>query len=127
MENENNPFDAQEFIKRLHNLSQEVLVDMIVEARQQQKALKQQEGLLTEALKGKTTPPLASSPEPWDGRKIQGTTPSHALQVRVVKQERFDTKGFKAAHPDIAQKFTKTLVFTQLISTDSTDAAEAND
>jgi len=104
-------------LKGLHNRTPASLVDEIIDLRKQQATLAVREGVLTEALKARTDPPLTQRENwvKWDQKVIKGDVEhNQGLQVYLVNQERFDTKSFREANPDLAAEFTKQLSFIQM-------------
>lgn len=109
----------------LSNATPALLAKDVIELRDLQKALKKKEGFLAEALKARIK-------KTHDGKEITLTMeeykayfaedviatedPEKALIIKHVTQSRFDTKGFRAADPETAAKWSKPVEMVQLRS-----------
>lgn len=105
-------------LKNLSNATQQLLIDEIYKLRQVGSKLEKAEKTLTEALKarlttdGQPTPITESNYSMFDGRMFKGEIAQ--MTVKYIVQERFDTKRFKAEHPETAKQYVNEIDFVQL-------------
>ncbi|MGD9727634.1 MAG: hypothetical protein AB7L09_21500 [Nitrospira sp.] len=107
----------KEFIESHANATPAFLVDQLRYYRDAENLAKGQSGLIKTMLFARVDPPIQNDASVTDisqyhNRTLKGETRS--ATVKYVQQSRFDQEAFQKDHPDLFEKYQKTIAFLQV-------------